>query len=120
MGPLHGPRDFEGAEYMLNAFRKLGMETFTVPYILPSDWRPTGWEGSYVAANGTKINLTTLFPASGTLAQPNGITAEAVWVGIGDEADFIGKDVAMVRETIAELGGDLGALDEVVDAGLRG
>ena len=32
--------------------------------------------------------------------------------------DFIGKDVAVVRETVAELGGDLGALDEMVDAGL--
>ena len=34
--------------------------------------------------------------------------------------DFIGKDVAVVRETLAELGGDLGALDDLVDAGLRG
>ena len=31
--------------------------------------------------------------------------------------DFIGKDVAVVRETVAELGGDLGALDGMVDAG---
>lgn len=31
---------------------------------------------------------------------------------------FIGKDVAVVRETVAELGGDLGALNSVVDAGL--
>jgi 3-hydroxyisobutyrate dehydrogenase-like beta-hydroxyacid dehydrogenase len=33
--------------------------------------------------------------------------------------DFIGKDVAVVRETVAELGGDLGRLNDVVDAGLR-
>jgi 3-hydroxyisobutyrate dehydrogenase-like beta-hydroxyacid dehydrogenase len=33
--------------------------------------------------------------------------------------DFIGKDVAMVRDTVAELGGDLGALNDVVDAGLK-
>jgi hypothetical protein len=85
--------DFEGVEYMLNTFRKLGMQTYSVPYILPTDWRPTGWEGSYTSSTGTKIDLTTIFPASGTLAQPNGITAEAVWVGVGDEADFIGKDV---------------------------
>lgn len=32
---------------------------------------------------------------------------------------FIGKDVAVVRETVAELGGDLGVLNSVVDAGLR-
>ncbi len=31
---------------------------------------------------------------------------------------FIGKDVAVVRRALAELGGDLGALDGVVEAGL--
>ena len=34
--------------------------------------------------------------------------------------DFIGKDVAVVRKTVAELGGDLGALDDLVNAGLEG
>jgi 3-hydroxyisobutyrate dehydrogenase-like beta-hydroxyacid dehydrogenase len=34
--------------------------------------------------------------------------------------DFIGKDVAVVRKTVAELGGSLGLLDEVVNAGLKG
>ncbi len=33
--------------------------------------------------------------------------------------DFIGKDVAVVRKTVAELGGDLGMLDDVVNAGLK-
>jgi 3-hydroxyisobutyrate dehydrogenase-like beta-hydroxyacid dehydrogenase len=33
--------------------------------------------------------------------------------------DFIGKDVAVVRKTVAELGGDLGILDAAVTAGLR-
>jgi hypothetical protein len=33
--------------------------------------------------------------------------------------DFIGKDVAVARQIIAELGGDLGALDGMVDAGLK-
>jgi len=34
--------------------------------------------------------------------------------------DFIGKDVAVVRETVAELGGELGALEDMVNAGLKG
>ncbi len=34
--------------------------------------------------------------------------------------DFIGKDVSVVRKTVAELGGDLGALDDLVNAGLEG
>ncbi|OBF14868.1 NAD(P)-dependent oxidoreductase [Mycobacterium sp. ACS4331] len=33
-------------------------------------------------------------------------------------AEFIGKDVAVVRETAAELGADLGRLDQLVEAGL--
>ncbi len=33
--------------------------------------------------------------------------------------DFIGKDVAVVRQTVTELGGDLGILDDVVNAGLK-
>lgn len=32
--------------------------------------------------------------------------------------EFIGKDVAVIRQTIAELGADLGELDAIVDAGL--
>lgn len=32
--------------------------------------------------------------------------------------DFIGKDVAVIRATVAELGSDLGVLDDIVDAGL--
>lgn len=33
--------------------------------------------------------------------------------------DFIGKDVAVARTILAELGADLGALDDIVDTGLR-
>ncbi len=43
-------------------------------------------------------------------------SAEAFISAVGE---FIGKDVAVVRETVAELGGDLGVIDAVVDAGLK-
>jgi 3-hydroxyisobutyrate dehydrogenase-like beta-hydroxyacid dehydrogenase len=33
--------------------------------------------------------------------------------------EFIGKDVAVIRRTLADLGGDLGALDALIDAGVR-
>ena len=33
--------------------------------------------------------------------------------------EFVGKDIAVVRDTVAELGGDLGLLDALVDAGTR-
>lgn len=37
---------------------------------------------------------------------------------IANVGEFIGKDVAVVRKTVAELGGDLGVIDPVIDAGL--
>lgn len=43
-------------------------------------------------------------------------SADAFIAGVGE---FIGKDVAVVRATVAELGGDLGGLDALVDAGVR-
>lgn len=39
---------------------------------------------------------------------------------ISTVGEFIGKDVAVVRKTVAELGGDLGALDAFVTAGVGG
>jgi hypothetical protein len=86
--------DFAGAQYMLTEFKRLGLQIESVPYTIPSYWRPSSWDASYIAADGKTINLTTTCPASGTKATPpGGITAEAVWVGVGAEADFIGRDV---------------------------
>lgn len=38
---------------------------------------------------------------------------------VDDTADFIGKDVDVVRKIAAELGNDLGILDDVINAGIR-
>jgi 3-hydroxyisobutyrate dehydrogenase-like beta-hydroxyacid dehydrogenase len=43
-------------------------------------------------------------------------SARAFIAAVGE---FIGKDVAVVRQTIAELDGDLGLLDSAVEAGTR-
>ena len=51
--------------------------------------------------------------ALGNVARAGSTSAFITAVG-----EFIGKDVAVVRRTVAELGTDLGALDAVVDAGL--
>jgi 3-hydroxyisobutyrate dehydrogenase-like beta-hydroxyacid dehydrogenase len=45
--------------------------------------------------------------------------AGSVATFVSSVGEFIGKDVAVARATVAELGGELGALDEVVSAGLR-
>ena len=48
----------------------LGMTIKRFPYTLPKDWRPENWSASYTAAEGTKIDLQTAFPISGTPATP--------------------------------------------------
>ncbi len=43
------------------------------------------------------------------------------WRRSSDAAgEFVGKDIAVVRQIAAELGGDLGVLDDVIDAGVAG
>ena len=86
--------DKEGMTYMVKEFESLGLKVEHFPYTLPTDWRPTDFTGSYKTADGKTIELATVFPTSGTKATPpGGITADAVWVGIGAGADFIGRDV---------------------------
>ncbi|MGW0160733.1 NAD(P)-dependent oxidoreductase [Mycobacterium sp. NPDC003323] len=51
-------------------------------------------------------------------ALENVVRAGSTAAFIGAVGEFIGKDVAVVRRTVAEMGADLGALDAVVDAGL--
>jgi hypothetical protein len=86
--------DREGMAYMTRAFERLGMTVERFPYVLPEDWRPTDWAASYTTADGSTIPLVTAFPVADTKATgPWAITAEAVWVGIGAGADFLGRDV---------------------------
>src|SRR5262245_16322840 len=86
--------DKAGMKYLTDELAGLGLKVETFPYTLPRDWRPAGWEMSYASSKGNKIDLVTAFPVSGTKAtSPEGITAEAVWVGIGAAPDFLGRDV---------------------------
>jgi hypothetical protein len=86
--------DKEGMAYMTKEFESLGLKVEHFPYVLPTDWRPSDFGASYKTADGKTIERQTVFPTSETKATPpEGITAEAVWVGIGAGADFIGRDV---------------------------
>jgi hypothetical protein len=86
--------DREGMAYMTKAFEGLGLTVEHFPYVLPDDWRPTDWAASYKTVDGKTVPLTTAFPVADTKATgPQAITAEAIWVGIGAGADFIGRDV---------------------------
>jgi len=86
--------DREGMAYMTREFESLGLKVEHFPYVLPEDWRPTDFAASYQTASGTTVELTTAFPVADTKATgPKPIVAEAVWVGVGAGADFLGRDV---------------------------
>ncbi len=86
--------DKAAVKYMTDEFTRLGLAIKTYPFTLPTDWRPQSWAASYSSSSGARIELTTVFPVAGTRATgPEGLSAEAVWVGIGAEPDFIDRDV---------------------------
>jgi dihydroorotase/N-acyl-D-amino-acid deacylase len=80
-------------DLMTRELERLGLVAERMPFTIPSDWTPTGWQASY-RANGAVIELSSAFPVGTTAATPaEGITAEAVWVGIGAKPDFLGRDI---------------------------
>ncbi len=77
---------------MTDEFKRLGLTVKSYPYTLPDDWRPQSWDASYTSSAGAKVEFATIFPVSGTKGtNSEGLTAEAVWLGIGAEPDFIGR-----------------------------
>ncbi len=85
--------DREATEFMASEYEKLGLTIRRQPYTVPELWYPTHWEGGYVSGD-KKGSLQTLFPIDGTVGTDGKtITAEAVWVGIGSNADLVGRDL---------------------------
>jgi hypothetical protein len=80
-------------DFMADEFRNLGLEVRRQPVDLPPMWYPTALTGSY--RSGARSGaLQTLFPIDGTKPTPAaGITAEAVWVGVGAAPDLLGRDL---------------------------
>jgi hypothetical protein len=81
-------------ELMAAEFSKLGLKITRQPFTIKELWYPTHWEGSYTTAAGKTGKLLTLFPINETTPTPAaGITAEAVWVGVGAAPDLLGRDL---------------------------
>jgi hypothetical protein len=79
---------------MAAEYAKLGLTVKKISYNEPSLWFPSHWEMSYATARGKSGPILTSFPTDATVATPSdGITADAVWMGIGSNADFAGRDV---------------------------
>ena len=87
--------DTENAVWLADTLRAAGVpEVRTQMLDLEPQWMPRSW--SVTATAGTRaVALPTAQPAYATRATPaGGLNLEVVYVGLGTEADFVGRDVA--------------------------
>ena len=86
--------DAESADWVAAKFDDIGLSDVHIQsFDLQPQWMPQSWEVS-VTSGETTLNVETAQPvyrATGT--PPGGLDLEAVYVGLGSEADFIGRDV---------------------------
>ena len=86
--------DVEDVEWMIAKFKSAGLsDVHTQLYDLVPQWFPQSWDLT-VAGGGKSISLESAQPDYGAAATPaGGLDLEAVYVGLGSEADFAGRDV---------------------------
>ena len=86
--------DQESAEWLAAKFKAAGLADVRIqPLDLEPQWMPQTWNVS-VASGGRTLQLDSAQPYYGVNAtQPGGLDLEAVYIGLGSEADFAGKDV---------------------------
>jgi hypothetical protein len=79
---------------MIAKFKAAGLtDVHSQPYDLVPQWFPQSWEVT-VTGNGKTPSLESAQPDYGAVATSSeGMDLEAVYVGLGSEADFAGKDV---------------------------
>lgn len=92
-------------------FRGLGLQDIRrQPFDLPPQWFPVSFDFSVVTAGAAPRKFATGRPATGSASTPpGGLEVDAVWVGLGSAADFIGRDVrgkaAVILNEIGEAAG---------------
>jgi hypothetical protein len=86
--------DAESAEWLAGRFKAAGLTDVRIqPLDLEPQWMPQAWD-VVVTGGGTTVRVETAQPHYGANALPGGgVEIEAVYAGLGSEADFAGKDV---------------------------
>jgi hypothetical protein len=86
--------DAENAEWLASKFKSFGLSDVHIqPLPLDPQWFPQKWDVT-VTGGGKTIALDSAQPDYRAAAlPPGGIDVEAVYAGLGSEADFAGKDV---------------------------
>ena len=87
--------DRESAQWLAAKFETIGMSAVRIqPLDLEPQWMPQTWE-VVVTGAGKTVRLESAQPFYGANALPaGGIDVEAVYAGLGSEADFAGKNVS--------------------------
>lgn len=86
--------DKESAEWLAAKFRAAKLsEVRLQEFDLEPQWMPLTWD-VVVTGGGKRIPVEPAQPHYGAVGLPDGgVNLEAVYVGLGSEADFIGRDV---------------------------
>lgn len=86
--------DTESAQWMADKLRQFGISDVRIqPLDLAPQWLPNSWTVT-MSAGGKTVELTSAQPAYQAKSLPaGGIELDAVYAGLGTEADFAGKDV---------------------------
>jgi hypothetical protein len=83
------------ADWLEARFRASGLQDLRRQHFdLRPQWTPVSWEFSVRAGGAPPRTFATAWPALETAATPAaGLELDAVWVGLGSAADYVGRDV---------------------------
>ena len=85
------PYDRMTQDWVIDQFQKIGLKDVRRQDLeMKQLWYPESWKAEFTIA-GKTMALKTTFPINETVGTPPaGISAQAVWVGLGTAADLIG------------------------------
>jgi hypothetical protein len=86
--------DVAGQQWLIDNFKRIGLtDVHSQEFDLAPQWIAQSWDVT-ATGSGKTLHLETAQPVSGISGTPpEGLDLEAVYVGLGSEADFAGKDV---------------------------
>jgi hypothetical protein len=88
------PYDRMTQDWVMDQFGKVGLKDVRRQELeIKELWYPESWTAQLTVA-GRTTELKTTFPINETVGTPpGGISAQAVWVGLGTAADLLGRDI---------------------------
>jgi hypothetical protein len=109
--------EIETDQWLVGKFKALNLSDVHIQKLdLPPQWMPQSWSVE-MSADDKTIHLTSAQPAYyANGLPPGGVELEAVYAGLGNEADFMGKDV---RGKAVLVYGMLGMSDEGAERAVK-